>query len=130
MGGAVHRNESASQGWRVLEPSQDIPGKGKRQLLLCADAVRPHTHRGLVSVLALCRLSLAPCQGVTHRCQAVSLETGIQQDRAPMAQGLGCVGLRISVLLFQTVKVSRVILTLLPCQNTDVLMGFALCGAE
>jgi hypothetical protein len=47
-----------------------------------------------------------------------------------MAQGLGCVGLRISVLLFQTVKVSRVILTLLPCQNTDVLMGFALRGAE
>jgi hypothetical protein len=38
--------------------------------------------------------------------------------------------LHISVLLLQTVKVSLVILTLLPFQNTDVLMGFALCGAE
>ena len=32
--------------------------------------------------------------------------------------------------MLQTVKVSLVILTLLPFQNTDVLMGFARLGAE
>src|SRR6516165_10688387 len=46
VGGAIHCNESASRGWRMLETSQHIPGKGMRQLLLCADAVRPHTQRG------------------------------------------------------------------------------------
>jgi hypothetical protein len=58
------------------------------------------------------------------------METGIEQHRAPVAQGLRCVRVRISVFLLQMVKVSLVILTLLPFQNTDVLMGFALHGAE
>ena len=70
-----------------------------------------------------------PGQNVTHRCQAVSLERGIEQHRAPVAQGLHCVGLQVSVLILQTVKVSRLVLTLLLLQNTDVRMGFTLLWA-
>jgi hypothetical protein len=130
VGGAIHRNESASQGWRLLESSQHIPGKGERQLLLWADAVRPYTHCGFVPVLASRRLPLDPRQGVTHRCEAVNLEIGIEQHRASIVQGLRCAGLHMSMLLLQLVKVSLVILTLFPFQNTDVLMGFAFRGVE
>jgi len=80
-------------------------------------------------VLASSRWLLDPGQDVTHRCQAVSLETGIEQHRAPVAQVLHRVGVHLSVLVLQAVKVSRVILTPLLLQDPDVLMGFALLWA-
>jgi hypothetical protein len=129
MGGPVDRNESASQGRLVLEMSQHIPGKGERQLLFFADAVRPHTHRGFVPVYAASPSLLAPGQDVTHRCQAVSLETGIAQHLTPVAQVLPRVGVYISVLVLQAVKVSLVIFASLLFQYPDVLMGFALLWA-
>src|SRR2546427_2247491 len=110
--------------------SQHIPGKGHLKLLLFAYAVRPNTHRGFVLVFASSRLPLYPGQDVTHRGKAVSLETGIEQHLAAVAQVLHRVGLHISVLLLQTVKVSLLILTPLPFQNAFVLVGFTAVWAE
>jgi hypothetical protein len=129
MACAVHRNESARQGREVLETFQHIPGKGQRKLLFVADAVRPNTQRGFVPVCAACRSPLDPRQDVTHRCQAVRLEAGIEQHRPPVAEVLHRVGVHIHVRVLQAVKVSRVILTPLLFQNANILVRFALLGA-
>jgi hypothetical protein len=110
--------------------SQDIPAKGERQFLLFADAVRPNTQHGFIPMLAFRRGLLDPGQDVTHRYQTVSLETGIEQHLAPIAQVFHRVRLHIGMLVLQTVKVSCVILVPLPFQQTGVFMEFALLGAE
>jgi hypothetical protein len=48
------------------------------------------------------------------------------QHLTPVAQVLHRVGLHISALLLQAVNVSRLMLTPLPFQKTDVLMRVAL----
>jgi hypothetical protein len=97
MGCAVHRNESASHGWRVLETSQDIPGKGYLNLLLSAYAARSNTHRGFVTVFAKHRGPLDPGQDTTICCQLIHLETGIDQHRVSLAKVLQRVGVDIRV---------------------------------
>jgi hypothetical protein len=67
VGGAIHRNESARHRRSGLEMSQYIPGKGQRQLLLFANAVRPNTQCGFIPMLACRRGLLTPAQDVTHR---------------------------------------------------------------
>jgi|RhiMethySRZTD1v2_1073278.scaffolds.fasta_scaffold35926_4 hypothetical protein len=127
--GAIHRNESTSRRWSGLEMSQDIPGKGECQLLRCTYAIRPHTYRRFIPGLAARRWLLDPAEDVTLRCQAISLETGMTQHRAPVAQVLHCVWVYLRVRVLQAVKVARLILTPLLLQNTHVRMRFTLLWA-
>src|SRR6266702_8689573 len=75
-------------------------------------------------------LPLAPRQDVTLRCQAVRLETGIDQHLTPVAEVLYGVGVHIRVHVLQAVDVSRLMRTLLLFQQTDILMGDTLLWAE
>jgi hypothetical protein len=79
--------------------------------------------------LAARRWLLDPGQDITPRCQAISLETGITQYRAPVAQVLHRVWVYLRVRVLQAVKVLRLILTPLLLQNTHVRMEFALLWA-
>jgi hypothetical protein len=114
----------------VLESLQNVPDKGQLQLLLFADAVRPHEDRGFVAVFPECRGPFHSGQDTTFSCKFVHLEMSVDQYLAPLAEVLQRVGLDIRVCVLQAVEVSLLIRTPLLFQDLGIFMGFAFVWAK
>src|SRR6516164_6823490 len=102
----IHPNNFASYGQCTLETSQHIPSKGQLQLLLFANAVRPHKNRGFVAVFPERRGDLDSGQDTTSCGKPVYLEMCIDQPLAPLAEVLHCVGLDVGMCVLEVVEVA------------------------
>ena len=95
MRGSIHRNDVSSQGWHVLETSSTYPTKSVSLLLhLYVPTHIVGAYRGVSAIGGPATLGE---RHITRRCASHSLEPGIDQHSACMAQVLQRVGMHIHV---------------------------------